>query len=117
MNEPCSRQNTDRRGGNMENVIIDAGKQLDGFTFRLNPKSRIKLNEKFPETRPVSSIFVSYDTYEEKDFAMLSENVWKYAALMLTGFSDTQFEKSEDGFVFVDPLNNKEIFKTGSRSV
>jgi hypothetical protein len=46
----------------MENVIIDAGKQLDGFTFRLNPKSRIKLGEKFPETRPVSSIFVSYDT-------------------------------------------------------
>jgi hypothetical protein len=98
----------------MENVIIDVGKQLDGFTFRLNPKSRIKLNEKFPETRPVSSVFVSYDTYEEKDFGMLPESVWKYVPLMLTGFSDSRFG---NGFVFVDPLNNKEIFKTESRSV
>ncbi|MDM8526229.1 hypothetical protein QUF80_22865 [Desulfococcaceae bacterium HSG8] len=96
----------------MEYLIIDVGKQLDGFTFRLNPGSRIKLEERFPGTRPVSSVFVSYDTYEEKDFGMLPESVWKYVALMLTGFSDSRFEKSGDGFVFFDPLNNKEIFKT-----
>jgi len=101
----------------MENLIIDVGKQLDGFTFRLNPKSRIKLKERFPGICPISSVFVSYDTYEEKHFGMLPESVWKYVALMLTGFSDSQFEKSEDGFVFFDPLNNKEIFKTGHGNV
>ena len=101
----------------MGNLIIDVGKQLDGFTFRLNPKSRIKLEERFPEIRPVSSVFVSYDTDEEKDFGMLPESVWKYVALMLSGFSDSLLEKSEHSFVFFDPLSNKEIFKTGHGNV
>ncbi len=100
----------------MEHLIIDVGKQLDGFTFRLNPLTEIKLKEKFPDTQPVSSVFVSYDTYEEKDFGMLTESVWKHVAMMLTGFSDSQFEES-GGFVFVDPFNNKEIFKTGHGNV
>jgi len=100
----------------MKDIIIDVGKQLDGFTFRLNPVSRIKLKERFPGISPVSSVFVSYDTYEEKDFGMLDENVWKYVALMLTGFSENQLEKS-GGFVFLDPLNRKEIFKSGKKNV
>ncbi len=100
-------------GENMEHLIIDVGKQLDGFTFRLNPVSEVRLKEKFPDIRPVSSVFVSYDTYEEKDFGMLPESVWKYVPLMLTGFSDSRSE----GFVFMDPSNNKEIFKTGRGNV
>ncbi len=100
----------------MEYLIIDVGKQLDGFTFRLNPLSETKLKEKFPDIQPVSSVFVSYDTYEEKDFGILPENVWKYVALMLTGFSENQFEKS-GGFVFIDPLKNQEIFKSGRENV
>lgn len=100
----------------MKDLIIDVGKQLDGFTFRLNPLSEIELKEKFPNIQPVSSVFVSYDTYEEKDFGMLPESVWKYVGLMLTGFSENQFEKS-DGFVFIDPLSEKEIFKAGKKNV
>jgi len=50
----------------MKDIIIDAECQLDSFTFRLNPGTRIKMKEKHSGICPASSVFVSYEISSER---------------------------------------------------
>jgi len=94
----------------MRDIIIDVGQQLDGFTFRLNPRTRINMKEKRSGVCPASSVFVSYDT--RQSFEAVGKSVWKNVAVLLTGLSDSQIRKL-GRFVFVNPASGEEIFSSG----
>lgn len=98
----------------MKDIIIDVGQQLDGFTFRVNPRSRIKMNEEFPGISPASGVFVSYEN--QQDFDKIDKAVWKHVAILLTGLSDSQIEGFAR-FVFVSPADGKKIFDSEHRDV
>jgi hypothetical protein len=55
----------------MENVIIDAGKQPDGFTFRLNPKNRIRDSEKTHSPIPKNDLLTLFPVRFKKSGNML----------------------------------------------
>ncbi len=91
----------------MKDIVIDVGRQLDGFTFRLNPESRIKMREEFPDMSPASGVFISYEN--RQNFEKIGKAVWKHVAMLLTGLSDSQIDEFAR-FVFVSPADGKKIF-------
>ena len=46
----------------MSKIVVEVGKQMDGVTFRLSPKTRAFLSSRFGNLPSPSSVFVSYET-------------------------------------------------------
>lgn len=98
----------------MREIKIYVNQQLDGFTYRLDPKSKASLREKRSDTEPVASVFVSYDT--KTRFQWTQGSVWKHVAELLTGLSAEQLEILGP-VVFVDPKSEKTVFEVAEQSV
>lgn len=45
-----------------ERITVWVGKDWDGFTFRLRPKTREMLRARFPEASMLPQISISFDT-------------------------------------------------------
>ena len=95
-----------KRGYKMEPLIIQIGRQRDGCTYQLHPSSRVQLKKTFPDTRPVPSVFIGYDT--QSDFEVLHGPLWKQVATMLTGLS---WKRIEDlgGIKIYDPVQETAV--------
>jgi hypothetical protein len=66
-----------------EPLIIKLGRQLDGFVFQLDPRSRKWLEENFPGSGRPGRLFVGYDT--KSDFDILNGDLLEQVAQLLTG--------------------------------
>lgn len=98
----------------MNRIIIDVGQQLDGYTFRLHPKSEAELQKRFPGRRLPASIFTLYEAHSE--FETMHGSVLPHVAMVLTGLSEDQLEEL-GGVVFVDPVSGEELFDSAGQNV
>jgi hypothetical protein len=85
----------------MSTLLINIGRQSDGCTYQLNPKSRAEIRKKFPGVKSAPSIFVGYET--QSDFESIHGPMWKQIATMLTGLSWDQIEEM-GGVSMYDPM-------------
>lgn len=98
----------------MDKVVIRVGRQLDGYTFRLDPRSRAKIAESLPGPLPASSVFLSFETRD--DFERVHGPMWQHVAILLTGLSESQL-RNLGGSVFVDAANGQALFDSGKHDV
>jgi hypothetical protein len=84
----------------MRSLVINIGRQSDGCTYQLHPRSRTEIKKRFPEAHLVPTLFVGYDT--QSDFETLHSPMWKQIAMILTGLTWEQIEES-GGLSMYDP--------------
>lgn len=87
-------------------ILISIGKQADGCTYELHPRSWKEISDKYSHARQVPSVFVGYKTREE--FEELHGPMWKQIAMALTGLTWSQLEKM-GGVAIYDPVAQREI--------
>lgn len=92
----------------MTQIIVEVGKQRDGATFQLSPRTRVLLRDLDPEGAPASSVFLTFDT--RKAFSNPQVPWWKHVVLLLTGFSPEQLHRL-GGFRFVDPADSEVLYQ------
>jgi hypothetical protein len=92
----------------MGKIIVDVGKQMDGMTFRLSPRTRLALSSHSHGQSLPASVFVSYDT--QLDLKASHDLIWKHVVMMLTGLTEKQITKL-GGFKFVTPPDNEILFE------
>ena len=88
----------------MEPLIILIGRQSDGCTYQLHPRSRKRIQEAFPETRIAPSVFVGYEGRAE--FENLHAPMWGQIAQLLTGLSRDRLEVL-GGVTIYDPATEE----------
>ena len=98
----------------MDRIIIDVGRQLDGYTFRLHPRSKAELQKKFPGRHLLTSIYTSYE--RRYDFESIHGSALPHVAMVLTSLSEDQLEEL-GGVVFVDPVSEEELFDSAGQNV
>ena len=96
----------------MNSIVIDMGKQLGGYTFRLNPLSRRWLQKQYPTTTPVSSVFISFDSRDK--MGNIQSLMWPQILTLLTGISEVD---EFDQFSVVNPVTGQEVYNSRSHYV
>lgn len=90
----------------MAMILINIGRQSDGCTYQLHPRSSDEIRSRFPHARPVPSVFIGYEAQAE--FEALHGPNWRQVALMLTGLSCEQIE-AMGGARLYDPVAEQEV--------
>ena len=91
----------------MDQLLINVGKQFEGYTFRLQPKSRLWLGQQFPDVPRVGTVFISADT--KQDITYIHDQILFQVFTLLTGLSKEQLKKL-GGLAVFNPQTNKEVF-------
>ena len=93
----------------MSKIVVEVGRQMDGATFRLSPKTREFLSSRFKNLPPPSSVFVSHEqaSDSEKYFGSLGDHL----PMILTGLGENDL-KELGGFEFVSPVDGKIVFES-----
>ena len=94
----------------MSGFVIDVGHQGRGTTFQLDPRSQILVEEKFPEARPVASVFLSYQ--DEQDVSAIQDPTWQHVAQLLTSLTEDEIVQ-HGGFEVVVPSTGRLIYSSG----
>jgi hypothetical protein len=92
----------------MAQIIVEVGKQMDGATFRLSPRTRLQLRDLVPEGLLTSSVFLNFDT--GKAFSDPRAPWWEQVVQLLTGLSSEQLQRL-GGFRFVDPADSEVLYE------
>ncbi len=92
----------------MAQLLINVGKQLEGYTFRLQPKSRLWLGQQYPVAPRVASVFISADTKQE--LTNLHPQILHQVFTLLTGLPKEQLN-TFDGLTVIDPQTGQALFK------
>ena len=90
-------------------VIIHISDQLDGYVFRLRPRSRLWLEEHYPEQYRVASVFIGFDKVESVE--QIHESIWYQVANLLTGLSVEELNSGE-AFAVVNPSTDQVVFSS-----
>jgi len=93
----------------MSKIVIDVGREMDGATFRLSPKTRVLLSSRFKDMRPPTSVFVSNETALEFEryYGPLREEI----VTILTGLRESDLQKVGE-VEFVDPADGKVLLES-----
>ena len=103
----------------MSEITIYAAKQLDGYTYALEPRSKATIVDQLPKEQvPASCVFISYDDiYTIKtDFEFLHGSIWKHIAELLTGLPAEKLQELGK-VVFVDPRTLETVFELSEQYV
>src|SRR5260221_10864120 len=92
----------------IERITVWVGKDWDGFTFRLRPKTREMLRERFPDADMLPQISISFD--EKSGFEAIHGPVYKYIIEMLAGVSVSEIMRV-GGARFVDAETERVIYE------
>ncbi|NEQ67116.1 MAG: hypothetical protein F6K21_16735 [Symploca sp. SIO2D2] len=87
-------------------VIIDVGHQLNGYTFRLAPKSEQLLAQLFAEAFSPTTLFISSET--EQEFTTTYSAKWLPIWMLISGLSEAHL-KSIDKIVFQQPYPQQDL--------
>ncbi len=93
----------------MPKIVVEVGKQMDGATFCLSPKTRAFLRSRFKDSPSPSSVFVSYAT--ASDLEHYRGPLWEHVVMILTGLNEKQLSEL-GGFEFVTPMDGKVLFES-----
>ena len=92
----------------MDKLVVEVGRQLDGCTFRLSPRTRTGLEDKLSNMPPATGIFIEIDTSDS--FAQIHGPMWEQILSLLTGLSLFEIEKL-GAYEFVDPVTRDVIYR------
>jgi hypothetical protein len=96
-------------------VRVRVGRQENGITYELAPKSREILEEHFSnDIPPASSVFVSHET--KASFEALHGPVWKHVVGILSGLPPEQLEEIDE-VLFEDPETSTILFNSRKADV
>ena len=98
----------------MAQLLVNVGKQMQGYTFRLQPRSRRWIVDKFPYAPRVASVFISVDT--KKDFSTVHPNIMTQVFTLLTGLDQEEL-KTLDGLAVFDARTNSNIYTYQGKDV
>jgi hypothetical protein len=79
-----------------------------GVNYTLHLRSRRRIEDRFPEARPLPSILLGHDKREE--FPKRHESYWEQMALMLTGLTATQIAEL-GGICIYNPDTEKVVWR------
>ena len=97
------------KGAKMSEIKIYVAEQLDGYTCRLEPRSKAAIKDQIPkEPVPVTSVFISYDN--KANFELIHGSIWKHIAELLTSLPVEELQEI-GRIVFVDPKTKKSLFE------
>ena len=100
----------------MAQLLVGVGKQRQGYTFRLQPRSRIWLAEQYPDAPRVASIFISVDTSNANDSFSVHPNIMNQVFTLLTGLDQEEL-KTLDGLAVFDARKNSNIYTYQGKDV
>ncbi len=92
----------------MAQIIVEVGKQQDGATFQLSPRTKLQLRNLVSDGLLASSVFLSFDT--RRAFSDPQAPWWEQVVLLLTGLSSEQLDRF-GGFRFVDPADSEVLYE------
>jgi len=92
-----------------ERIKVWVGTDWDGFTFRLRPKTRKMLAERFPDAYMLPQISISFD--ERTSIEAVNESVYAHIAEMLLGIPYNEIQKI-GGVRFHDTESEQLIYDT-----
>ena len=87
----------------MSPIIVEVGKQTNGATFRLSPRTETRIRSQ------VSSVFVSFE--RSWRFECLARPTWTHIVVLLTGFDEEEI-RDRGGFRFLIPIDNEVVFES-----
>jgi hypothetical protein len=93
----------------MSEIIVDVGRQMDGATFRLSPRTQAQLAARKLGNPLASSLFVTFATKEA--FERIHGPMLTQIVKMLTGLTEEQIADL-GGFRFVDPADREVLFES-----
>ena len=93
----------------LERITVWVGKDWDGFTFRLRPKSREMLRSRFPAASMLPQISISFDT--KSGFEAIHGPIYRQVLELLTGLSKEEIDTIGGG-VFIDAVSEQAIYDT-----
>lgn len=91
-------------------LTIEMTTQGNGWTFRLDPKSRSLLTQRFDHASIGSSVFVGTDT--RRSYEDIHGTMWNQIVLLLTGLSPDQIEEL-GGYQIIDVRSGRMISPRG----
>jgi hypothetical protein len=83
-------------------LVINVGRYSDGCAYELDPLSRRRVNESFPQARQVHRVFIGYD--KEEDFEPVHGPHWPQVGAILTGLRLDQISRL-GGLRVYDPVD------------
>ncbi len=99
-------------------IVVDVGRQMDGATFLLNPRTVMMLTSQIPSwTPPCDRVFLGFDKYWEKpwDWDRIQDHMWAQITTFLTGLTEKQIQDL-GGFAFIVPSHRQEMVVFESRA-
>jgi hypothetical protein len=91
-------------------IEIAVGKQSNGATFELTPKTEAMLKARIPNWSPApNSVFVSFD--RPWDFGRMQDPMWAQIVMLLTRLNEQQIQEL-GGFTFIDPVDHEVFFES-----
>lgn len=88
-------------------IEVAVGKQSNGATFQLHPKTRQLLESRFPGWSSVpGSIFVYSNN--PWDFERMQDPMWAHIVMLLTRLNEEQIREL-GGFRFVSPADDAHV--------
>ncbi len=93
----------------MSGFVIKVGHQGRGTTFQLHPRSQILLEERFPDARPVLSVYLSYQA--EQDLSRIPDSTWQHVAQLLTSLTEAEIAQ-HGGFEVVMPATGHLVYRS-----
>lgn len=90
-------------GNNLEVIVT---KDLEGYTFGLTPSGKELIISKFKEARPISSIFLGYDT--KQSLEMMHGKITEHIIPALTDLTTEQLDKLGE-IKLIDSQTKREI--------
>ena len=92
-----------------ERIIIAVGKDWDGFTFRLRPKTREMLRAEYPDAKMLPQVSISYDG--KAGFDVIEEPVFRHVLEMLAGINYNELQRA-GGARFLDAVTEELVYDT-----
>ncbi len=93
---------------NPEKLTIYVGRDMDGFTFRLRPKSleriRAFLKHKGSDASPLPQVSIGYDV--RTDFESINGSIFPHIQQLLTSLEDEEINQL-GGIQLIDPTTQK----------
>jgi hypothetical protein len=91
-------------------IEIAVGKQSNGATFELTPKTEAMLKARFPDWTPApDSVFVS--SHRQWDFERMQDPLWAQIVMLLTKLDEQQIREL-GGFTFLRPSSREVIYES-----
>ncbi len=91
-------------------IEILVGRQSEGNTYNLHPKSFKLLRQRFPQARSLPTIFIGRDT--QGDDEATSGSIYDHVATLLTGLSPEKLCDAFGGYRVADPISNLTLWET-----